>query len=63
METVRTCGVPAEFWQYRLTINRAQMTFARTIPSGAFAFGDNDIYGAQQHLPLYDALVPWDEAG
>ena len=37
------------------------MTFTRTIPSGVC--GGNDIYGAQQHLPLYDALVPWDEAG
>ena len=38
-----------------------KVTFARPIPSGAF--GDNDIYGAQQHLPLYDAMVPWDDAG
>ena len=35
-----------------------KVTFPRRIPSGSF--GDSDIYGAQQHLPLYDTLIPWD---
>ena len=28
-----------------------KLTYQRTISSGAF--GDNDIYGSQQHVPLY----------
>ncbi len=39
-----------------------KVTFPRSIPSGSF--GDKDIYGAQQHLPLHDTLIPWhDESG
>ena len=34
-----------------------KVTVPRTTPSGAF--GDKDIYGAQQHSPLYETLVPW----
>ena len=39
-------------------VSAIKVTFPRPTPSGAF--GDNDIYGAQQHSPLYDTLVPWD---
>ena len=35
-----------------------KVTIPRQIPSGAF--GDSDIYGAQQHLPLFELLIPWD---
>ena len=38
-----------------------KVTFQRPIPSGGF--GDKDIYGAQQHSPLYDTLIPWDCEG
>jgi hypothetical protein len=30
-------------------------TFRRAIPSGTFR--DTDIYGAQQHTPLYDLII------
>lgn len=36
-----------------------KVTFTRPVPSGAF--GDKDIYGAQQHLPLHDVMIPWEE--
>jgi hypothetical protein len=33
-------------------------TFPRPVSSGAF--GDTDVYGAQQHAPLLDIVIPWD---
>jgi hypothetical protein len=36
----------------------AKVTIARPVPSGSPA--DTDVYGAQQHMPLVDALVPWE---
>ena len=35
-----------------------KVTIARPVPSGAV--GDTDVYGAQQHVPLRTAEVPWD---
>ena len=34
-------------------------TIARPISSGTA--GDNDVFGAQQHAPLLEIDVPWDE--
>lgn len=36
----------------------AKVTIARPVSSGSPA--DTDVYGAQQHVPLAQALVPWD---
>lgn len=36
----------------------AKVTIARTVSSGSAA--DTDVYGAQQHMPLVDAMVPWE---
>jgi hypothetical protein len=35
-----------------------KITFSRRIASGNV--GDSDIYGAQQHVPLYETEIPWD---
>ena len=35
-----------------------KITFPRRIASGNI--GDSDIYGAQQHVPLYETKIPWD---
>lgn len=35
-----------------------KISFPRRIPSGNI--GDSDIYGAQQHAPLYEIEIPWD---
>lgn len=34
-----------------------KITFPRRIASGNI--GDSDIYGAQQHVPLYEIEIPW----
>ena len=34
-----------------------KITFPRRIASGNV--GDSDIYGAQQHAPLYELEIPW----
>lgn len=34
-----------------------KITFPRPVPSGNL--GDSDVYGAQQHAPLYDIEIPW----
>ena len=34
-------------------------TIARTISSGTA--GDSDVFGAQQHAPLLEIEIPWDE--
>jgi hypothetical protein len=34
-----------------------KITFSRRIASGNI--GDSDIYGAQQHVPLYEVEIPW----
>jgi hypothetical protein len=34
-----------------------KITFPRRIASGHI--GDSDIYGAQQHVPLYEIEIPW----
>ena len=34
-------------------------TIARPISSGTA--GDSDVFGAQQHAPLLDVEIPWDE--
>lgn len=36
-----------------------KFTLKRPVVQGAI--GDSDIYGAQQHAPLLDLLVPWDQ--
>jgi hypothetical protein len=36
----------------------AKVTIARPVSSGSPA--DTDVYGAQQHMPLAQAMVPWD---
>jgi hypothetical protein len=36
----------------------AKVTIARPVSSGAPA--DTDVYGAQQHVPLAEAMIPWD---
>lgn len=36
----------------------AKVTIARPVSSGSAA--DTDVYGAQQHMPLVDAMVPWE---
>lgn len=38
-----------------------KVTLARPVSSGSPR--DTDVYGAQQHMPLADALVPWEEEG
>ena len=38
-------------------VSAIKVTFPRPVPSGAFR--DKDVYGAQQHSPLYDTLIPW----
>ena len=35
-----------------------KVTIPRNVASGNV--GDSDVYGAQQHAPLYDVLIPWD---
>jgi len=35
-----------------------KITFPRRVASGNI--GDSDIYGAQQHVPLYEIEIPWD---
>src|SRR5574342_1148004 len=32
-------------------------------PWGSGAVGESDVYGAQQHVPLMQLAVPWDEPG
>ena len=39
-------------------VRAVKVTIARPIPSGAI--DDSDVYGAQQHMPLVDARIPWD---
>jgi len=39
-------------------VRAAKATIARAISSGAAL--DTDVYGAQQHMPLVNALVPWE---
>ncbi|MDG2090713.1 MAG: DUF4387 domain-containing protein [Gammaproteobacteria bacterium] len=34
-----------------------KISFPRRIPSGSVK--DSDIYGAQQHAPLFDIKIPW----
>jgi hypothetical protein len=34
-----------------------KITFPRRVASGNI--GDSDIYGAQQHVPLYEVEIPW----
>lgn len=34
-----------------------KITFPRPVPSGSV--GDSDVYGAQQHVPLYNVKIPW----
>ena len=36
-----------------------KVTIARSQPSGSV--NDTDVYGAQQHMPLADAMLPWEE--
>ncbi len=36
-----------------------KVTLARPVPSGSV--NDTDVYGAQQHMPLVDAEVPWEK--
>ena len=38
-------------------VRAVKITIARPVPSGSV--GDTDVYGAQQHVPLADALIPW----
>lgn len=38
-------------------VGALKVTIPRRIASGAF--GDSDIYGAQQHMPVYDIEIPW----
>lgn len=35
-----------------------KITFPRRVASGNV--GDSDVYGAQQHAPLYEIEIPWD---
>ena len=39
-------------------VRAAKATIRRPVGSGSF--DDTDVYGAQQHMPLVDAEVPWD---
>ena len=39
-------------------VRAAKATIRRPVASGAA--DDTDVYGAQQHMPLVDAEVPWD---
>jgi len=41
-------------------VRAAKATIARPVPSGTI--DDTDVYGAQQHMPLLDAEVPWEES-
>jgi len=35
-----------------------KISFPRPVSSGSV--GDSDVYGAQQHAPLFDIAIPWD---
>ena len=35
-----------------------KISFPRPVSSGSV--GDTDVYGAQQHAPLFDIEIPWD---
>lgn len=35
-----------------------KISFPRLVSSGSV--GDSDVYGAQQHAPLFDIEIPWD---
>ena len=39
-------------------VRAVKVTIARPVPSGSVC--DTDVYGAQQHVPLADALIPWE---
>ncbi|MBI2304307.1 MAG: DUF4387 domain-containing protein [Chloroflexi bacterium] len=39
-------------WAIKVTLER---------PIGSGAVGETDVYGAQQHVPLMEYLLPWDE--
>lgn len=61
---VRLYGVPAESILDIVYFDAAaavKVTLARPVSSGSPR--DTDVYGAQQHMPLADALVPWEEEG
>lgn len=36
-----------------------KITIARPVPSGSIR--DTDVYGAQQHMPLAEATIPWEQ--
>lgn len=38
--------------------NAIKISMRRPLPCGAF--GDTDVFGAQQHAPLYKIQIPWD---
>jgi hypothetical protein len=44
---------------YHDAARAVKVTIARVVSSGAV--GDTDVYGAQQHVPLLTAEVPWDD--
>jgi hypothetical protein len=44
---------------YHDATRAVKVTIARSVSSGAV--GDTDVYGAQQHVPLLTADVPWDD--
>jgi len=51
---IATSDVPGVyFWDAALAV---KITLARDVSAGAV--GDNDCYGAQQHAPLLDIVVP-----
>jgi len=39
--------------------NALKVTLTRSRPSGGP--GENDHYSCQQHVPLYDVEIPWEE--
>jgi hypothetical protein len=43
---------------YHDATRAVKVTIPRPVSSGAV--GDTDVYGAQQHVPLLTAEVPWD---
>lgn len=61
-EMARLYGIPREQVLKVVFFSPAsaiKVTFRRPVPSGSL--GDTDVYGAQQHVPLMEYEVPWED--
>ncbi len=56
----RLYGIPVEdvlVFEYFDQAMALKITVKRQVPSGSI--GDEDVYAAQQHLPLFNFMIPW----